>query len=181
MAESSAAPLAAQIDTDVKAAMRAGDAARRDALRLLRSAIRNAEIKRHQDAITYTTGADEDGATVRTPVAGEAAPLTDKDIVGIIRTQIKQRRDSIAMFEKSPTPRPDLIAKEAGEIAVFEAYLPQGMDEAAMRAVVAAVIAETGASSPKEMGVVMPAVLARVGDAADRGVLSGIVRQMLSA
>lgn len=161
--------------------MRAGDTARRDALRLLRSAIRNTEIKRQQDAITYETTTDVHGDATQTPVAGVAAPLTDADVIAIIRTQIKQRRDAIALFEQAKPPRTDLIEKEMGEIATFEAYLPAQMDEAALRAIVAAAIAETGAGGPKAMGVVMPLVLARVGDAADRGTLSRIVRQMLSA
>lgn len=181
MAESSVAPLAARIDTDMKVAMRAGDTARRDAVRLLRSAIRNAEIKRQQDAITYTTTTNAEGEAVQGPVAGTAAPLTDSDIVAIIRIQIKQRRDAIAQFEGAKPPRTDLIAKEAAEIAVFEAYLPPQMDEAAVRAIAATIITETGASGPKDMGKVMPVLLARVGDTADRGMLSGIVRQMLSA
>ncbi len=180
MAVASVAPLAARIEDDVKVAMRAGDTARRDALRLLRAAIRNIEIKRQQDAITYETITDEDGDAARTPVAGVAAPLTDGDVIGIVRTQIKQRRDAIAQFGQAKPPRTDLIEKEAGEIAIFETYLPVQMDEAAMRSIVAAVIAETGASGPKEMGKVMPVVLARVGDAADRGTLSQIIRQMLS-
>jgi len=179
MAEPSAASLAARINDDLKTAMRAGDAPRRDALRLLRAAILNAELKRQQDAITYETTTDETGSAVQTPVSGFAAPFTDADVQAVIRTQIKQRRDSIAQFEKAN--RAELAAKEQSEIDAFAVYLPAAMDEAAMRAAARAVIAEVHAAGPKDMGKVMPVLLARVGDTADRGILSGIVRQLLSA
>jgi len=179
MAEPSAASLAARINDDLKTAMRAGDTSRRDALRLLRAAVLNAELKRQQDAITYETITDETGSTVQTPVSGAVSPFTDADVQAVIRTQIKQRRDSITQFEKAD--RPELAAKEQVEIDAFSVYLPAAMDDAAMRAAVVAVIAEVGAAGPKDMGKVMPVLLARVGDSADRGVLSGIVRQLLSA
>ncbi len=157
-APSQPATIPDQVDADLKAAMRAGDVARRDALRLLRSAIKNAEIERR---------------------GSDAGPLDDRDIRGVIQRQIKQRRDSIEQFRKGH--REDLAAKEEAEIAVFQAYLPPAMDEAAMRAAAAAVIAETGASGPKDMGKVMPAVLARVGESADRSALAAIVRQLLTS
>lgn len=152
------ATIAAQVEADLKDAMRAGDTARRDALRLLRAAIKNAEIERR---------------------GSDPAPFSDRDVRAVIQRQIKQRRDSIEQFRNGH--REDLAAKEEAELTIFQSYLPQAMDEDAMRAVVAAVIAETGAQSVKEMGRVMPAVLARVGDAADRGALAAIVRQALSA
>ena len=147
-----------QVEADLKDAMRAGDSARRDALRLLRAALKNAEIERR---------------------GGDAAPMTDSDVRAVIQRQIKQRRDSVEQFRNGK--REDLAAKEEAEIAIFQAYLPQAMDEATMRAAAAAVIAETGATGPKEMGKVMPALLARVGDSADRSALAGIVRQLLSS
>ena len=73
-----------------------------------------------------------------------------------------------------------LPAKEEAELAVFQAYLPQGASETEMRAAVEAVIAETGAQGPKDMGKVMPAALARVGTDADRSALANIVRQLLA-
>ncbi len=154
----SGATIPQQVEADLKDAMRAGDSARRDALRLLRAALKNAEIERR---------------------GGESAPMTDSDVRAVIRRQIKQRRDSVEQFRNGK--REDLAAKEEAEIAIFQSYLPQAMDEATMRAVAIAVIAETGATGPKEMGKVMPALLARVGDGADRSALAGIVRQLLSS
>ncbi len=153
----SSAPLLVQIEADLKDAMRSGDTARRDALRLLRSSLKNAEIERRGDG---------------------ASGMTDADVRLVIQKQIKQRRDSIEQFAKGG--RDDLVAKEESELAVFQAYLPQQMDETAMRAVIDAVIAEMGATGPKDMGKVMPAVLQRIGDTADRSVLAQIVRHALS-
>ena len=121
--------------------MRAGDAARRDALRLLRAALKNAEIERRR---------------------GEGGLLEERDVRAVIQKQIKQRRDSIEQFRKGN--REDLASKEEAELAIFQSYLPQAMDEATMRAAVAAVIAETGAQSPKEMGKVMSVAVSRLGE-----------------
>lgn len=155
---SATATIPARVEDDVKDAMRAGDTARRDALRLLRSALKNAEIERrgHKDA-----------------------PMSDSDVRAVIQKQIKQRRDSVDQFRAGG--RDDLAIKEEAEIAVFQAYLPKPIDERVMREMAAAVIAETGAHGPKEMGKVMPIVLARLGENADRGALAAIVRQLLTA
>lgn len=157
-AASQQAPISERVDADLKDAMRAGDVARRDALRLLRGAIKNAEIERR---------------------GSDAGPLGESDIRTVLQRQIKQRRDSIEQFRSGN--REDLAAKEEAEIAVFQAYLPPMMDEAALRAAATAVIAETGARTAKDMGKVMPALLARVGDSADRSALATIVRQLLNA
>lgn len=155
---SDGATIPQQVESDLKDAMRAGDSARRDALRLLRSALKNAEIERRGD---------------------DRAPMSDSDVRAIIQRQIKQRHDSVEQFRKGN--REDLAAKEEAEIAIFQSYLPQGMDDAAMRSAAIAVISETGAHGPKDMGKVMPALLARVGESADRSALAGIVRQLLSS
>lgn len=154
----SGATIPQQVEADLKEAMRAGDTARRDALRLLRAALKNAEIERR---------------------GGANAPMDDRDVRVVIQRQIKQRRDSVEQFRNGN--REDLAVKEEAEIAVFQSYLPEAMDEAAMRSAAAAVIAETGAHGQKDMGKVMPALLARVGDRADRSALAGIVRQLLSS
>lgn len=147
-----------QVEADLKDAMRAGNSARRDALRLLRAALKNAEIERR---------------------GGAYPAMDDSDVRTVIQRQIKQRRDSVEQFRNGK--REDLAAKEEAEIAIFQSYLPQAMDDAAMRSAAVAVIAETDAHGPKDMGTVMPALLARVGDSADRSALASIVRQLLSS
>ncbi len=156
-AASGAATIPDRVDADLKEAMRAGDTARRDALRLLRAALKNAEIDRR---------------------GGTSGPMTEADYRAVIQRQIKQRRDSIEQFRNGN--REDLAQKEEGELAVFQSYLPPAMDEDAMRAAAQAVIADVGAQGPKDMGKVMPVLLARVGDGADRSALAAIVRQLLT-
>ena len=156
-AASGAATIPDKVDADLKDAMRAGDTARRDALRLLRAAIKNAEIDRR---------------------GGASGPMTEGDYRAVIQRQIKQRRDSIEQFRNGN--REDLARKEEAELAVFQSYLPPAMDEDAMRAAAQSAIAETGAQGPKDMGKVMPVLLAHVGDGADRSALAAIVRQLLT-
>jgi uncharacterized protein YqeY len=86
-------------------------------------------------------------------------PVSDEEIVGMLRGMAKSRRESVELYKQGG--RQDLVEKEEGEIAVIESFLPQQMDEAAMQAAVQAAIAETGASSVKDMGKVMAALKAK--------------------
>ncbi|MGZ5261677.1 MAG: GatB/YqeY domain-containing protein, partial [Burkholderiales bacterium] len=117
-----------RINDELKDAMRAGDARRRDALRLLTAALKQKEVD-------------------------ERKSLTDSDIVAIIDKMIKQRRDSIVQFEKGG--RADLVDKEQFEISVLERYMPQALSDAEIDAAIAAAIAETGAKAQSDMGKVM--------------------------
>ncbi len=111
-------------------------------------------------------------------VAGEQArTLSDQEVLGIIARQVKQRRDSIAEFEKGG--RRDLAAQEADEIQVLEVYLPPQMDEAAVRERARAVIAELGASGPKDIGPVMKRLSAELRGLADGQMINRVVREFL--
>jgi uncharacterized protein len=143
-----------QIISDMTAAMKAQDAARTSTLRMIKAAIMNRE---------------KDGG-------GE---LTDEDIQKLLRTQVKQRRDSVEQYEKAN--RPDLADKEQAEIAIIEAYLPQSASQEEIDQAVAAAIAETGASSMKDMGGVMKAAMARLaGKSADGKMVSESVKAKLA-
>jgi len=143
-----------QIVSDMTAAMKAQDAARTSTLRMVKAAIMNRE---------------KDGG-------GE---LTDEDIQKLLRTQVKQRRDSVEQYEKAN--RPDLADKEQAEIATIEAYLPQSASQEEIDQAVVAAIAETGASSMKDMGGVMKAAMAKLaGKSADGKVVSETVKAKLS-
>jgi hypothetical protein len=118
-------------------------------------------------------------AITEAKVAGEQArTLSDQEVLGIIARQIKQRRDSIAEFEKGG--RRDLAAQEADEIQVLEVYLPPQMDEAAVRERARAVIAELGAGGPKDMGPVMKRLSAELRGLADGQMVNRIVRDLLN-
>jgi uncharacterized protein YqeY len=121
-----------QIIADLTAAMKARDAALTSTLRMLKSAISYREIEK-------------------------GSALDDEELSKLLRSQLKQRRDSVDQYQKGG--RQDLAEKETAEIAVIEAYLPQAASAAEIEQAVAAAIMETGATSMKEMGAVMKAAM----------------------
>jgi uncharacterized protein len=145
-----------RIDSDLKDAMRAKDATKLGVLRMLKSALTYSAIEK--------SGAD--------------AELNEADAVQVIRKQVKQRQDSIESFEKGG--RPELAAKEKGELSILNGYLPQGMSAAEIAQAVRETIAEVGATSKAQMGVVMKAVQAKVAGRADGKTLSAEVQKQLS-
>ena len=133
--------------------MRAKDSARLSTIRLILSAIKQREVD-------------------------ERIQLADADVLSVIEKMIKQRRESIAQFEKAA--RNDLADAEKSEIGVLSAYLPQQMGEAEVQAAVAAAVAEAGASSMKDMGKVMALLKTRLAGKADMGKVSGLIKARLS-
>lgn len=144
-----------RLDAELKEAMRSGDTVRKLAIRAVKSAIAEARVA---------------GTEQRT--------LTEDDVLKIVTKQVKQRRDSIAEFEKGG--RTDLIEKERAEIAVLEKYLPQQMDEAAIRAHAQKVIAELGVTDMKGLGPVMKRMSADLRGLADGQMINRVVRELLS-
>jgi uncharacterized protein YqeY len=141
-----------RIQEDMKAAMRAKDAARLSAVRLLLAAMKQKEVD-------------------------ERIELADADVLGIIEKMVKQRRESIAHYEKAA--RQDLAEAEKFEIGVLSAYLPQQMGEAEVAQAIAAAVAESGASGVKDMGKVMALLKPRLAGRADMGKVSGLVKAKL--
>jgi uncharacterized protein len=146
--------LSEQIVSDLTAAMKAQDAQRTSTLRMVKAAMMNRKIEQGSD-------------------------LTDDDVQKLLRSLVKQRRDSIEQYEKAG--RQELVDKEAAEITVIEAYLPQAASAAEIEAAVAAAIAGTGATSMKDMGKVMKAAQAALaGKNADGKQISEIVKAKLA-
>jgi uncharacterized protein YqeY len=146
--------LSKQIVSDLTAAMKAQDAGRTSTLRMVKAAMMNRQIEK----------------------GGE---LDDDDMQKLLRSLVKQRRDSIEQYEKAG--RQELVDKEQAEIDVIETYLPQAASQAEIEAAVAAAIAETGASSMKDMGKVMKAAQAALaGKNADGKMVSEVVKSKLS-
>ena len=145
-----------RVDSDIKDAMRAKDAVKLGVLRMLKSALKYSAIEK----------ADAD------------TPLSDADAVQVIRKQVKQRQDSIESFEKGG--RPELAAKEKEELAVLNAYLPQGLSTEELTKMVRETIAEAGASSKAQMGAVMKMLQTKVAGRADGKTLSQEVARQLS-
>lgn len=143
-----------RLTEDLAAAMRARDAVRLGALRMLKAALVNRGLEQGQ------------------------GPLSDAEAVKIVQGLVKQRRDAIEQFTKGQ--RPDLAEKEAAEIRVLEEYLPPPMDEAAIAGAVDRAIAETGATSARDLGRVMKAVMgALAGQAVDGRLVNEIARRKL--
>jgi uncharacterized protein YqeY len=146
--------LKSRISEDVKTAMRGGDARRRDALRLLLAALKQREVDERKD-------------------------LDDADVVTVVDRLIKQRRESIAQFEKGG--RPDLVQNEKFELDLLQAYMPEGLSDAEIEAAVAETLASTGAKAPSDMGKVMAALKGKLAGRADMGKVSALVKGKLAS
>jgi len=144
-----------KIIADLTTSMKAQDAARTSTLRMVKAAMMNRKIEK-------------------------GVELDDDDMLKLLRSLVKQRKDSVEQYEKAG--RKDLADKEQAEITVIESYLPQPATEAEIQQAVSAAIAETGASSMKDMGKVMKATqTALAGKNADGKLVSEIVKTKLSA
>ncbi len=142
-----------RISQDMVTAMRAKDQARLKPLRMAKAAMMNREVEKGRD-------------------------LEDTEAQQVVASLIKQRRDSIEQFRLGG--REDLVAQEAAEITVLEPYLPPPLDRAELEAAVAAAIQETGATSGRDMGRVMKAVMARLaGRAVEGKAVSDLVKAKL--
>lgn len=145
-----------RLTEDLKAAMRARDEVRLRTIRSLRAALMEKEIAERQ---------------------GGEATLSDADEVAVVQKQAKQRRDAIEQYEKAG--RDDLAAKERAELEVLAAYLPRQLDEAEVRRVVETILAETGATSLRDMGRVMGAAMKQLKGRADGRMVQALVREAL--
>jgi uncharacterized protein YqeY len=162
---------------DLKDAMRAGDTNRRDVIRFLRAAFKNAQIARVQVPDDLEAAAARGEEVARS--ADRDRPLDDAEELAVLQRQIKQRQDSIEQFAQAK--RDDLVARESAQLAVLREYLPAGMSEAEVEALTRAVIAETGATGPRDMKLVMPALIARAGGRADSRALSDAAKRLLAS
>jgi uncharacterized protein YqeY len=142
-----------QVNEDMKNAMRAREADKLAALRLLLAAIKQREVD-------------------------ERITLDDAGVVGVIEKMMKQRRDSISQFEKAQ--RQDLADKEKFEVSVLEKYLPQALSAAEVEAIVADAVSSSGARGAADMGKVMALVKPKVAGRADMGKVSALVKSKLS-
>ena len=146
--------LSERINTDISSAMKARDQTRLSALRMLKAAVMNKGIEKGHD-------------------------LDDAEVLQVVASLVKQRRDSIEQFDRAG--RTDLVAKETGEIKVLEQYQPPAASTDEIDAAVVAAIAETGATSAKDMGKVMKAVMPKLaGKTADGKTVNEAVRKRLT-
>ena len=144
-----------RINQDLTAAMKAKDAERLSALRMVKAALKNREIEK-------------------------MSPLDDAEAIKVLQSLVKQRRDSIEQYLQGG--RQALADKEAAEIKVIEAYLPAAVDEATLARIVDETLGEIGAQSAKDLGRAMKAVMAKLaGQAVDGKVVNQLVKSKLGA
>ncbi|MGH9868127.1 MAG: GatB/YqeY domain-containing protein [Candidatus Polarisedimenticolia bacterium] len=147
------------IAEDLKAAMKSQSKNRLEVLRMARARMQEAEV-----ALRAEMGRDYE--------------LSDEESIKVLAAYAKQRRDSIEAYRKAG--REDLAAQEEAELAIVQEYLPKQLGEDEVRAIVKEAIDSTGATSPRQMGAVMKAVMPKVQGAADGKLISRIVNEMLS-
>ncbi len=165
-----------RVMVDLKEAMRSGDTVRRDVIRYLRAAFKNAQIARIQ------VPDDLDDASVVTDLQRAAErdePLSDEEELAVLQRQIKQRQDAIEQFARAG--RQDLVEREGGQLAILQEYLPAGLTPAEVETLVQTIIAETGAKGMRDMKLVMPVAMERAAGRADGRTLSEVVKRQLSA
>jgi uncharacterized protein len=146
-------PLKDQLAEDLKDAMRANDERRKIAIRMVITAVKNAEV-------------------------AAMKPLDEAAVLGVVAKQVKQRKESIEEFEKAG--RRDLVDQEAAELRVLEAYLPAQMRRDEVAAEARAVIAEVGASGPGDKGKVMSALMPRLAGRAEGRTINEVVTELLT-
>ena len=147
-----------QLDADMKQAMRDRDQPRLSCIRMLKSKVQEKEV-----ALRGKHGKDHE--------------LTDDDVMAVLTTYAKQRRDSIASYREAG--REELAATAEAELAILKAFLPEQLDEAAIRELVQKAIADSGAGSMKEIGAVMKLLMPQVKGKADGKQVNAIVRELL--
>jgi uncharacterized protein YqeY len=142
-----------ELRADLKTAMREKDEARKSAIRMALAALTYARVEKNAD-------------------------LTDEEMTAALSREVKQRRDAMADFQRAG--RDDLVAAEAVEIEVLQAYLPEMLDRDAIEAMAREAIEGTGASSPKQIGQVMRVLMPRVQGRADGRLVADIVKELLT-
>lgn len=146
-----------QIKTELVAAMKAKDEGKTSVLRLINSSIKDKDIAARP--------------------AGKTDGISDDEILQLLQSMIKQRKESIELYEKGN--RADLVAKEKAEIDVISSFLPAQMDDATIEAAIKQIIRETGASSMKDMGKVMGSLRGKYAGQMDFGKASGMIKGLL--
>ena len=138
---------------DLKQAMRDKDALRRETIRMVRSAVRYAEIEWQREA-------------------------TDEEIISLIQREVKRRQEALEMFRKGG--RQDLVTTEEAALKILQEYLPRQLDEQEIRRVVERIVSELGASGPSQLGPVMRKAMAELRGRADGRLVNQIAREILS-
>ena len=165
-----------KLEGDIKQALRSGDKKKVSVLRMLLSAINNAESARLKALIDKQP---HDLSTINSAEIARQASLTDGDILSVIAKEIRQRDESIVAFRQGN--RPDLVALEEAEKTLLQEYLPQQMTRDEIFAEARRIITEVGAQGPRDKGKVMPKLIAALKGKADGREINAVVTELLGA
>lgn len=157
------------IQNDVKEALKSGQSEKRMTLGMLLAAIKSKEIEKRVKFAKEITDTTELEAK---------SQLDDSEVIDVLSSELKKRRDSITQYESAG--RPELADKEKSEIEMLMAYMPEQMSEEAIKAEAQKVISEVGAAGPKDMGKVLSALMPKVKGKADGQTVSTIVKELLA-
>ena len=158
-----------QIQNDIKEAMKSGNSAKRMALGMVMSTIKNKELEKRSKLSKTETDVTK---------LDEISRLSDEEIIDVVSSEIKKRKDSITSYQSGG--RPELAEKENEEIGFISIYMPEQLGEDAVREEIKKTITEVGASSIKDMGKVIGAVMAKIKGKADGQLVSQIVKELLA-
>lgn len=163
--------LKATIKDDMKAAFKAGDQVTRGALTMLLAVIQNRELEKRTRLMKAGVVTEADVAT--------QSELTDEEVIDVVSSELKKRRESITTFTEAG--RPELAAAEQAEATVFAKYMPEQLSEDVVKQLIAEAITATGAVGPKDLGKVMSAVTPKTKGRFDGAQVSALVRAALGA
>ena len=163
------ASLKDKLNNDLKQALRSGDKVKLGTIRLVLSAVNNAEIAKQTKLAEGNTIGE----------ITKQAKLDDGDILGVIAREIKQRHESIDAYKKGN--RPDLVAREEAELTVLQSYMPKQVSRDEIVAVAQRIIVEVGAHGPNDKGKVMPKIISELKGKADGKEINAIVTELLAA
>lgn len=169
------ASLNEKLNNDLKQALRSGDKVKLGTVRLVLSAVKNAEIAKR----AKLTDADKALAVANEAEIAKKAQLTDGDIITVIAREIKQRHESIEAYKAGN--RPDLVAQEEAELVVLQSYMPKQVSHDEIVAAAKRIIAEVGAHGPNDKGKVMPKIIGELKGKADGKEINSIVTELLNA
>ena len=158
-----------QIQNDIKEAMKSGNSAKRMALGMVMSTIKNKELEKRSKLSKTETDVTK---------LDEISRLSDEEIIDVVSSEIKKRKDSITSYQSGG--RPELAEKENEEIGFISIYMPEQLSEEAIREEIKKTITEVSASSIKDMGKVIGAVMAKIKGKADGQLVSQIVKELLA-
>lgn len=168
-----------RVAAELKEALRQNDETRKTTLRLLRASLNRAiEAKRGAAVDAARKKAGGDWSQITDSFDDAAFALTDEEALAVVQREVKQRRDSIAEFEKAN--RTDLVAREQAELDILQPFLPRQLSREQVEAEARAVITELGVSGPAQAGQVMKALMPRLRNQADGRLVNEVVRALLS-